>query len=95
MGQRSLYPPPSCLPWPPLLFPSPCSYYLNNFQDGRKQDALDLVAGNYVVQVGAAQGMRVLHWVLHWVAQVGAALAEGECRRGVWTIGQGTHPGCK
>ena len=27
-------------------------YYLNNFQDGHKQDAIDLVTGNYVVSKG-------------------------------------------
>ena len=27
-------------------------YFLNNFQDGHKQDAIDLVTGNYVVQKG-------------------------------------------
>lgn len=29
-------------------------YYLNNFQDGRKQDAIDLVVGNFAVQPGKA-----------------------------------------
>ena len=28
-------------------------YYLNNYEDGHKQDALDLVTGNYVVVPGA------------------------------------------
>ena len=43
-------------PPPPITAPPPPgsqmlrSYYLNNFQDGRKQDALDLVVGNFVVQ---------------------------------------------
>lgn len=31
----------------------PCrSYYLNNFEDGHKQDALDLVTGGYAVVPG-------------------------------------------
>ncbi len=29
-------------------------YYLNNFQDGAKQDAIDFVTGNYTVKKGAA-----------------------------------------
>ena len=28
-------------------------YYLNNFRDGRKQDALDLVTGTYRIEKGA------------------------------------------
>ena len=27
-------------------------YFLNNFQDGHKQDAIDLITGNYIVQKG-------------------------------------------
>ena len=27
-------------------------YYLNNFQDGKKQDALDLITGTYRIEKG-------------------------------------------
>ena len=27
-------------------------YYLNNFQDGRKQDSLDLITGTYRIEKG-------------------------------------------
>ena len=33
-------------------------YYLNNFQDGKKQDALDLITGTYRIDRG---GRRLLH----------------------------------
>ena len=32
-------------------------YYLNNFRDGRKQDALDLVTGTYRIEKGARAGL--------------------------------------
>ena len=31
-------------------------YYLNNFTDGAKQDAIDFATGNYTVQKGAPSG---------------------------------------
>ena len=34
----------------------PASYYLNNFEDGHKQDALDLVTGGYAVVPGEWAG---------------------------------------
>lgn len=44
-------PPPACLHAQPH-HPAWRSYYLNNFEDGHKQDALDLVAGAYTVVPG-------------------------------------------
>jgi hypothetical protein len=31
-------------------------YYLNNFTDGAKQDAIDFATGNYTVQKGTLSG---------------------------------------
>ena len=28
-------------------------YYLNNFKDGKKQDAIDFITGNYAITPGA------------------------------------------
>ena len=41
----------------------PSSYYLNNFEDGHKQDALDLVTGGYIVVPGEEAGYAV--WAGH------------------------------
>lgn len=42
-----------CLPKPQSCLRASCrSYYLNNFEDGHKQDALDLVTGGYAVVPG-------------------------------------------
>lgn len=46
-------PPPTHLPTYPTI---PCSYYLNNFEDGHKQDAIDLLAGAYSVVPGGRVG---------------------------------------
>ena len=33
-------------------------YYLNNFEDGHKQDALDLVSGSYVISKGGYNSLQ-------------------------------------
>ena len=34
-------------------------YYLNNFEDGHKQDALDLVSGSYIISKGGSNPIPV------------------------------------
>lgn len=49
-----------------------CSYYLNNFEDGHKQDALDLVTGSYTVTPGAFAVC-----LAAWLGGQGAGLGAG------------------
>ncbi len=39
-----------------------CRYYLNNFEDGHKQDALDLVTGGYRIASGARPSPPPCRW---------------------------------
>lgn len=58
-------------------------YYLNNFQDGRKQDALDLVTGTYRIEKGApctglpASGQD--GWLLQSAQHTGQACLPSSC----------------
>ncbi len=36
-------------------------YYVDNFSDGRKQDAADLVTGNYSISKGVCHGAKLAH----------------------------------
>lgn len=51
-------------------------YYLNNFSDGRKQDALDLVTGTFVISKGAC--MPVFVWLAAGLLHSNALLEKRE-----------------
>ena len=53
-------------------------YYLNNFCDGRKQDAVDLVTGNYSISKGIHHGASLLADHLQLVSAVECTSAAGE-----------------
>lgn len=79
----------ACLPdTATALAPRLSSYYLNNFEDGHKQDALDLVTGGYTVvpgerrrggRSGAAPGRK-----RHRAPRRGVCLLSVPCASSAW-----------
>ncbi len=68
-------------------------YYLNNFCDGRKQDAVDLVTGNYSIGKGIHHGASLLaHHLPAAAGEVYACVHCVDCMQPVWQHAQSLFP---